>query len=236
MTRVSTDDAGRVARVLKEDWLKYRLVPRLFAAAGRLREDERREGVLPFGFTEVVATGLLLDPWNDNLWKELGRNLAIGEVREFLETLATRCPSRPRSGPLVAQVSGILSELQPYPGCAAIFAPPRYALLKELGLPPQPGGSEDPRSLRSPWYRGTFEDAPVFSVPMTPPRPLWVADVRSLGVWRTQGKVDRLDVRIGPAREGTGSAITAEEWFEIEVTDPEAAVAVAIADPEPETV
>jgi hypothetical protein len=231
VTRESEDDAGRVARVLREDWLENRLVPRLFGAAGRIREDEEIE--LPFSFRQPVATALLLDRWNDHLWRELGRELAIGETREFLDALGRQCESRERGGPLASQVSGILDELQPMPGCAAIFAP-HFAQVRELGVARQVNVREDPRSLGSPWYRGAYEDARVFSVPMRPPaRALWGVDFCRLGWWRTASDVDRLDVRVGPAQGGTGREITAEEWFDVQIAEPTAAVGLLLV-PDPE--
>lgn len=170
----------RMTDLLTAEWKQHRLIPRLVGAAGQL-QTHVAEGVRPFGFTELYPTEWLGLPGADHIWRQLGKDLAIGEVREFLDTVESGTTPRAPTGALADQVSALASELGAHSQGGAIFAPSRWRVLSQLDLQGPPGTAADARSLGSPWYRGSFEGLPVFSVPMSPRRALWIVHFSALG-------------------------------------------------------
>jgi hypothetical protein len=236
-----TPEYQRIAEPLTTEWKAHRLIPRLFDAAGQLRT-QVADGARPFGFTELYPTEWITRSTGAPIWRQLGKDLAVGEVREFFDTIEALSTTRAATGALVDQVSVVAAELDAHRQGGAIFAPARWRVLRELDLQGRPGTPADPRALGSPWYRGSFEDIPVFSVPMSPRRALWIVQFRSLGSWNTSRAVDYLDVRLDllPGRSVPlnghpvpATSITAEEYFAIEIDDPRAAAGIALS-PEPE--
>jgi hypothetical protein len=226
-------DGARVARVIAEAWREHRLVSRLFAAADELRTDDPSVGAT-FAAVHLAPAELLSNASNDHLWRDLGRDLAIGEVRDLYERLAQSCERRPRQPSLRRQISDILSRLNPGPRSGAILSPPRTEIFDELEVRRPPDRS-DSRALDSVWFRGTFESVPMFSVPMTPVWPLWVIDFDRLGEMRRRGAADEIEITIEPHREGLvrygdtmvpGVAITMRQYVDIEIARPASAVGI----------
>lgn len=234
---VPTAENQRIAEPLTAEWRTHRLIPKLFDAAGQL-QTEVAAGARPFGFTELYPTQWVRLPTGGPIWRQLGKELAIGEVREFFDTIEAVSTTQVPTGALADQVSALAAELGVHGRGGAIFAPSRWRVLSQLDLQGRPGTAADPRSLGSPWYRGSFEDIPVFSVPMSPRRALWIVQFSSLGRWNTSRAVDYLDVRLDllPGRTVPlngqpvpATSITAEEYFEIEIEDPQAAAGIALS-------
>lgn len=232
-----TAEYQRIAEPLIVEWKAHRLIPRLFDTGGQL-QTEVAEGARPFGFTELYPTEWVRGSIAGAIWRQLGKDLAIGEVREFLDTIEVVSPTRPATGALANQLSGLAVELDVHRRGGAIFAPSRWRVLSQLDLQGRPGTTAAPRSLGSPWYRGSFEDIPVFSVPMSLRRALWVVQFSALGTWSTDRAVDWLDVRLDlmPGRTVPlngqpvpATSITAEEYFAIEIDDPQAAAGIALS-------
>lgn len=234
--RALAAETERVAGWIREDWLKYRLAPKLFAHAGRL-EEHQVDVATPFGHAQDFPTTYFEQPLMRGFWGELGRAFAVGEVRELADRLAASGEARPPAHSLVREVSAALDRLQAFPGEAAIIAPPPYRVIRELGVSGAPREVEDERSLASPWFRGMFEDAPVFALPLAPTRPLWVIDFGRIGEWRTRGAVDEMDIRVTPSLERLvrlgkasvpASTLTLQTFSDIVIADPTAAVGIVV--------
>jgi hypothetical protein len=227
----------RIAEPLTAEWKAHRLIPRLFDAAGQL-QTEVAESARPFGFTELYPTEWVTRPTGAPMWRQLGKDLAIGEVREFFDTIEAVSTTQAATGVLADQVSVLAAELDAHRPGGAIFAPARWRVLSQLDLQGRPGTKADSRALGSPWYRGSYEDIPVFAVPMSPRRALWIVQFSSVGSWSTSRAVDDLDVRLDllPGRTVRlngqpvpATSITAEEYFAIEINDPRAAAGIALS-------
>ena len=239
--KTARSDEANIAALLRDAWKQHRLIPKLFAGAGSLQENVR-EGVLPFGFTELYPTEWINSGYADHIWRDLGKQLAIGEVREFLDALAVRSSTRPSVGGLSSQVSQLLGDLGISASTGAIFSPSRWRVLRALELTGIPGTPADPRAQGSSWYRGAFEGVPTFAVPMSPLRALWIVDLGSLGTWNAGRSAEYLDVRVRTAAGQfvllndspvPASSITAEEFFSVGIKDASSAVGIEIpAEPE----
>lgn len=232
------DHADRVSAVIRAAWAEHRLVPRLFRAGDQLVTGQT-DITEVFGCVELAPAELLLRASNDHLWRDLGRDLAVGEVRDLLDRLAQASQLRQPEASLRRQVSGILADMNSTPGGTTILVPPRTGITNDLELP-RPPDPADPRSQGSSWYRGAFESVAVFAVPMTPIRPVWIVDFDRLGEARLRGGVDDLEITIEPYREGLvrlgdsmvpGVAITMRTYVEVEIQRPASAVGIDVKDP-----
>ena len=230
-----SDRQDRVAKILIDAWRANRLVPRLFSSARAVREGV--PDASPFGFTVAIPIEYLQGR-ADNIWTTLGVDFAVGETREFIDLLARTSSVRNPGASLIDAVYDTARDAEAYgDGRSVIFAPARWRVLSALGLEGRPGSPEAPGSVGSRWYRGSFQDIPVFAVPLTPPRALWVVNLSALGTWETRGGVDDIEVRFGLLREPVATindqrvpatSVTVEQYFRVHVEDPKAAIGLSL--------
>jgi hypothetical protein len=124
MSVASTPEFHRIAEPLTTEWRAHRLIPRLFDAAGQLRTGVA-QGPRPFGFTELYPTEWVRLATGAPIWRQLGKELAVGEVRECLDTIEAVSTTRTATGALVDQVSILAAEIDAHRRGGAIFAPAR---------------------------------------------------------------------------------------------------------------